>query len=151
MMALNFDKYAAEGNRFLKEYAQEMDLANEQMKSGRILVSTLHALREIISFAESLQLIAQMPMFLKAIYANRWNVKKNRSRVKSVEDFMDLVRILNEPASINDFGYENELLEHYIRTTFLFLRKYISYGEMEDIKSELPKKLKDLINPKILF
>ena len=53
MMALNFDKYAAEGNRFLKEYAQEMDLAKEQMKSGRILVSTLHALREIIAVDSS--------------------------------------------------------------------------------------------------
>jgi len=150
-MALNFDKYAAEGNMFLKEYAQEMDLAKEQMKAGRILASTLHALREIISFTESLQLIAQMPMFLKAVYVNGWNIKKNRPRIKSVEDFMGLVRKYNMPSSIKDFGSEDERLEQYINTTFLFLRKYVSFGEMEDIKSELPKKLKNLIYSKLMF
>lgn len=149
-MAFNFNQFAAEGNKFLEEYTQEMNLGDETKKGGRILAAILYALRDIISTEESLQFIAQLPIFLKAIYVHGWSIKK-RPRIKTMEDFMGLVRKYNEPASINDFGYEDDLLEQYISNTFIFLRKYVSLGEMEDIKSELPKKLKNMITSRIVF
>lgn len=77
-MALNFTQFAAEANTFLKKYAKEMNLANNTDKAGRILSSILHALRDVITTEESLQLISQFPMFLKAVYVNGWTIQKNR-------------------------------------------------------------------------
>jgi uncharacterized protein (DUF2267 family) len=73
-MALNFTQFATEGNTFLKKYAKEMNLANNTDKAGRILSSILHALRDVITTQESLQLISQFPMFLKAVYVNGWTI-----------------------------------------------------------------------------
>jgi len=148
-MALNFNHFAAEANTFLKEYSKEMNLATDAEKAGRILSSILHALREVISVEESIQLIAQFPMFLKAVYVNGWTTHK-RDKVKSMTEFIDLVRKYDGVTSIHDFE-SDEVAENYIDTTFILLRKYISLGELEDIRSELPKDLKSMVYHNILF
>ena len=80
-MALNFNHFAAEAITFLKEYSKEMNLATNTGKAGRILSSILNALRDVISTEESIQLIAQFPMFLKAVYVNGWTThKKEKSK-----------------------------------------------------------------------
>ena len=143
-MALNFNKYATEGNTFLKEYAKEIGLSDNPEKAGRILSAVLHGLRSIISIEESLQLIAQLPMFLKAVYVNGWSSKTKKDKVKDVEGFIDLIRSFDSKTSLYDFE-SDEIAEDYIYNTFLVLRTYVSSGEMEDIRDELPKRLKGLI------
>ncbi|WP_299441387.1 DUF2267 domain-containing protein [uncultured Aquimarina sp.] len=149
-MALNFNRFAVEANTFLKDYAKEMDLIDDQDRAGRILSAVLHGLREIISIEESIQLMAQLPMFLKAVYVNGWSIKRKKTRVKHMEEFIDLVRSFDGVTSVYDFE-SNEIAEHYINTTFFVLRKYISPGEMQDIRDELPKNLKDMIFNNVFF
>ncbi|WP_299215321.1 DUF2267 domain-containing protein [uncultured Aquimarina sp.] len=149
-MALNFNQFAVEANTFLKDYAKEMDLVDDQDRAGRILSAVLHGLREIISIEESVQLMAQLPMFLKAVYVNGWSIKTKKTRVKHMEEFIDLVRSFDGVTSVYDFE-SNEIAEHYINTTFFVLRKYISPGEMQDIRDELPKNLKDMIFNAVFF
>jgi len=150
-MSLNFNQYAAEGNSFIKEYAKEMNLGKNHDKAGRILISILHALRDLISPEESLQFISQFPMFLKAVYVNRWKMRKKHPKVKHMNQFIELIRTIDGGASEIDFE-SDEVAEQYIDSTFIFLRKYISLGEMEDIRSELPKDLKSMIfNNNIMF
>ncbi len=149
-MALNFNQYAKEANTFLKEYAEELNLEDNPDKAARILSSVLHGLREIISIEESLQLLSQLPMFLKAVYVNGWTAKQRKNKIKHMEQFIDLVRSYDGVTSIYDFE-SNEVAEHYIQTTFFVLRKYISPGEMEDIRDELPKNLKNIIFDKSFF
>ncbi len=149
-MALNFNQYATEGNTFLKGYTKKMNVGNDRDKAGRILSSILHALRDIITPQESMQLISQLPMFLKAVYVNGWSIKKN-PRIKHMAEFIDLVRKHDGISAINDFEFSDEIAEQYIRTTFIHLRKYISLGEMEDIRDGLPKDLKGMIYSNIMF
>lgn len=148
-MALNFNQFAAEANTFLKEYSREMNLVTDTEKAGRILSAILHALREVISVEESIQLIAQFPMFLKAVYVNGWTTHK-KEKVKNMTEFIDLCREYSGLTSVHDFE-SDELAENYIDTTFILLRRYISLGELEDIRSELPKDLKSMVYHNIMF
>ncbi|WP_372746588.1 DUF2267 domain-containing protein [Lutibacter sp.] len=148
-MGLNFNQFAKEANSFLKDYAKQLNLKDDIDKSGRILSSILHALRDLISTEESLQLIAQFPMFLKAIYVNGWTLKK-KPKVKNLEAFIDLVRKYDGNTSLHDFE-SDEKAENYIKTTFIALRKYVSLGELEDIRTELPKDLKFIVYQNIMF
>lgn len=150
-MALNFNQYATEGNTFLKDYANEMNMPNDRDKAGRVLTAILHALRDIIPPEESLQFIAQLPMFLKAVYVNGWNIKKKKPKIKHMAEFLDLVRAYDWPAEVNDFEYSDDLAEQYVDVTFIYLRKYVSLGEMEDIRDGLPKDLKRLIYSNLMF
>lgn len=148
-MALNFTKFAAEANSFLKKYTKEMNLVNNTDKAGRILSAILHALRDVITTEESLQLISQFPMFLKAVYVNGWTIQKKR-KIKTMPEFIDLVRKYDGVTSIHDFE-SDEIAENYIDTTFIILRKYISLGELEDLRTILPKNLKSMIYQNIMF
>ncbi|MDH5415548.1 MAG: DUF2267 domain-containing protein [Flavobacteriaceae bacterium] len=148
-MALNFNQFAAEANEFMKDYTKELMLDGDTEKAGRILSSTLHGLREVISFEESLQLMAQFPMFLKAVYVNGWSAPKKK-RVKNINDFIDLVRSFDGAPAMYDFK-SYELSEQYINSTFLLLRRYISSGELEDIRTELPKDLKSILHHRLMI
>jgi uncharacterized protein (DUF2267 family) len=148
-MALNFNQFAAEANTFLKDYAKEMNLKDDVDKAGRILSSILHGLREVISVEESLQLLAQLPMFLKAVYVNGWSSRK-KMKIKNLVDFIDLVREFDGNTSLHDFESDDKA-ENYIKTTFIVLRKYISLGELEDIRTELPKDLKFMVYQSVMF
>jgi uncharacterized protein (DUF2267 family) len=148
-MALNFNQFAVEANEFLKDYTKELCLDGDTEQAGRILSAILHGLREIISKDESLQLIAQFPMFLKAVYVNGWTSHKKR-KVKNMVDFIDLLREFNGATSVHDFK-SNEVAESYIHSTFIMLRRYISLGELEDIRTELPKDLKFMVYDNIMF
>lgn len=149
-MSLNFNQYATEGNTFLKAFSGDLNMENDRDKAGRILSSVLHAFREVIPVEESFQLIAQFPMFLKAVYVNGWTPGKRKERIKNLTDFIDLVRRLDGKTSLNDFG-SDEQAEKYILTTFIALRRYTSQGEMEDIRSGLPKDLKDMVYHQVIF
>ena len=149
-MALNFNQYATEANTFLKDYAKELEMEENPEKAGRILMSILHGLRYMISTEESLQFISQLPMFLKAVYVNGWSIKKEKRKIKDMEDFIFLVRSFDGLTSIHDFE-SDEVAEKYINATFLKLRKYISPGEMDDIKDELPKNLKQMLYDGMFF
>lgn len=150
-MALDFNQYATQGNTFLKDYAKEMNFGEDTEKAGRIFIAIMHALRDIIPPEESLQFIAQLPMFIKAIYVNGWNMTKKKPKVKNMADFLNLVKERDWPVAVNDFGYTNEAAELYVNTTFIYLRKYVSFGELEDIRSGLPKDLKRMIYPDVKF
>jgi uncharacterized protein (DUF2267 family) len=147
-MALNYNQFAVEANTFLRKYTKELNLESTD-QAGRILSSILHGLRDVISIEESLQLIAQFPMFLKAVYVNGWTSHK-KEKIKTLTEFIDVVRKYDGVTSIHDFG-SDELAEKYIDLTFIVLRKYISLGELEDLRSELPKDLKSMVYHNIMF
>jgi len=149
-MALNFNQFAVEANTFLKNYTKELNLDGDTEKAGRILSSILHGLREIISMEESLQLMAQFPMFLKAVYVNGWSSRKKKMKVKNMTEFIDLIREFDGNTSIYDFE-SDEVSESYIISTFILLRQYVSLGELEDIRTELPKDLKSMVYHNIMF
>lgn len=142
-MALNFNQYAAEGNTFMKAYAKELGLTKDLDKAGRILITILHGIRSMISTEESLQLIAQLPMFLKAIYVNGWAIKTKKEKIKSMEDFIDHLRTISKKTSLVDFD-SNEIAEEDVFSTFNMLRNYVSSGQMDDVIGQLPKQLKRL-------
>lgn len=55
--------------------------------AARIIRSVLHALRNRLSHQESFQLIAQLPMALKAVYVDGWKIKKEFQRISHLNEF----------------------------------------------------------------
>jgi uncharacterized protein (DUF2267 family) len=150
-MASNFDQYAHEGNTFAKEYAKHMAFGNDTDKAVRVFSAIMHALRDIIPINESLQLIAQFPMFLKALYVNGWTSRRAPTDIRRTEDFLELVRKNGGVSAPSDFGEDDDRVEQYVQLTFIYLRKYVSLGEMEDVRDTLPKDLKHMIYSNLMF
>ena len=149
-MALDFNKFATDGNQFISALAKELGYPKNTDKAGRVLQSILHAVRNQMTVEESVQIIAQLPMFLKAVYVKNWSLKGKPTRVKHFDDFVMEVREISGEVSGSDFPKDDDV-ETAFSVVFMMLRKYISLGELEDIKALLPKELKPLLNNSLML
>jgi uncharacterized protein (DUF2267 family) len=142
-MALNFDKYAQEGNSFIKSLAKELGHPEEIARTGIILRAVLHTLRDRITIGESLNLISQLPFFLKALYVENWEYREKPLALKTKIDFYTEIENHQDLYGEKQFSWNISTAE-IVRIVISALEKYISKGEIENIISQLPKALKEL-------
>lgn len=147
-MALNFDKYAHEGHSFMNELARNLGHPEEISRAGIILRAVLHTLREKISIGESLNLVAQLPMFLKGIYVDKWEYIEKPAGLKTREEFISEVERRSELTDEQRSSW-NISTEDIIGIVFNTLTRYISDGEAEDIMTQLPKEIKELFRQNV--
>lgn len=141
-MSLDFEKYAAKGNEIVNMLSNELNISHDS--AGRILRSTLHALRNRISLNESFDVLAQLPMALKAVYVDGWNPNNSFERLKHINEFLDEIRKEDGLTAAFDFGNDHKM-KNIIGIVFKTLHYYISKGEMDDILNSLPQEIKEFI------
>jgi uncharacterized protein (DUF2267 family) len=145
-MATPFDKYATHGNEFLSQLADELYMPNEKERVLHILKAVLHGLRNRISPEESSQFISQLPMMVKAVYVDGWQIGKHQKRVSTFEDFV--VEVFDLGGGFKGLAFsEHQNVIRGIQAVFNVLKKHISEGEFNDVLASMPIKLRsDLLD-----
>ncbi len=142
---MNFEKYIEKGNLFLKELAEELGIPEDKERAGRILRTVLHTLRKRLTLEESFDLLSQLPMCIKAVYVDGWKPSPFPDKtIKTLEDFINDVLEEDRRSAGKDFGNE-EHAKRVIRAVFKVIKRHVSDGEIKDIKGNLPKSLKMLL------
>ena len=139
---MKYEHYAQEAHRFVKEVAVELGDVTNIDQADRIMVSVLHALRDILTPEESLHLISQLPMMLKAVYVNGWRLH-TKNRIRSTDEFIECLMLKNPRTAPQDFGNDEKALER-TKAVFKVLRNHVAIGEVKDIVSQLPAELTEL-------
>ncbi len=142
-MALNFDKFAQEGNHFVNELARSLGHPEETGRTSIVLRAVLHSLRERITISESLHLLSQLPMFLKGVYVDNWKYREKPLDLNTREEFAGEVEKHQDQYGEREFSWDMST-EKIIQTVISALNKYVSKGEFEDIIAQLPEDLKGL-------
>ena len=142
-MACNFNKHAQKGNEFVSEVARELGIPEDKDKALRILKAVLHTLRDKITPEESLQLIAQLPLFIKAIYVDGWRISGKHEKMRQKNDFLEAV-ISNGGVAGNDDFQTLDIAESAVRDVFHILQQHVSEGEIIDVIKILPIDLRQL-------
>ena len=137
-MSIDFKKYARKGNEFLNRLAIRLGDPENKDRAGRILRAVLHTIRDHITTEESVQLLAQLPMALKAIYVDGWKISHHHSRVHTLESFMAEVINHEGVGSWRDFSSPEEITQA-VKAVWETLNDYVSSGELEDVAGELAK------------
>ncbi|MBV6440922.1 MAG: DUF2267 domain-containing protein [Haliscomenobacteraceae bacterium CHB4] len=143
-MALHFSKYVQDGEQFIKEVAVAAGDPADVGKASRMLRAVLHAFRNRLTPSESLQLISQFPMLIKAIYVDGWRISDEAKRLRTWGDFLEAVREEGGRATLNDFVTDREV-EHAIHAVFKVVKSHVSAGEIRDIAATLPEELRPLL------
>ncbi len=141
-MSLDFEKYAAKGNEFVHLVADELLVPSD--KAGRIIRAVLHALRNRLNHEESFQLLGQLPMALKGVYADGWKFERKYNRISKLNNFLDEIRQEDGGLAGYDFG-NNTKAKLAASAVFKALNHYVSEGEMNDITDVMPAELKKFI------
>lgn len=141
-MAINFEQYAQKGNQFLNELAAELGNSSKE-QAGRLTRAVFRTLRDVLTINESFQLISQLPMALKSVYVDGWDINI-RKALRTEKDFLNNVAGEEGPTAWEDFSDMNDIRRAVV-ATFRVMRNYVSEGEFNDIESELPAQLKKMV------
>lgn len=147
-MALNFEKFAQEGNLFVKNLAKSLGHPDETGRTGIILRAVLHTIRDRITISESLNMLSQLPMFIKAVYADSWKYREKPLSMRTVEDFTNEVEKHQQQYGEYEFNWK-ESTEDIVKTVIKELGTYITKGEFEDIMAQLPEELEKMFRESI--
>jgi uncharacterized protein (DUF2267 family) len=136
---MKYEQYAYEAREFANEVASELGDPADIEQADRIMTVVLHALRDMLTPEESLHLISQLPMLLKAVYVNGWRLGK-KDRIRSLDEFIECLLLQNPKTAPRDFGNDEKAIER-AKAVFKVLRNHIAIGEVKDIVAQLPSEL----------
>jgi uncharacterized protein (DUF2267 family) len=144
-MSINIGKYIDETNRFLHQLATELGNPNDIDHAGGVTVAVLHTLRERISIEESMHLISQLPILLKGIYVDGWDISREMSQADTLDEFLDEIRQHALKTQAIDFGNQQQAVEN-VRAVLRVMQSYVSSGELQHIKEQLPGSIASLFD-----
>ena len=139
-MALHFDKYAKEGNEFVNNLSTELGHPEEIGRTGIILRAVLHTLRDRLTVSESLDLLAQLPMFLKAVYVENWKYMEKPTQIATLDEFTEEVKKHQDQYGEDEFNW-NKSTKDIVAIVLNELSTYVTEGESEHILAQLPKEI----------
>lgn len=143
---MNFEKYAASGNFFLHEISAELANNGDTGQAYRVARAVFRTLRIMLLPGESAHIIAQLPVMLKAVYVDGWNLQQAAVLPANVHEFVEYIIAQDGKSAGVDFAY-NDLIPHYIRAVFKVMFNYISAGEMIHIINQLPGDIAVFVQP----
>jgi uncharacterized protein (DUF2267 family) len=123
-------------NVWLSDLMKELDWEDHE-RAYHALRAVLHALRDRLSVQEATDLAAQLPMLVRGFYFEGWKPSGKPLRERSQEQFL---------AHIRD-AFQNDILvdpEKIARAVFKVLVKHVTSGEIDDVKVNLPRKIREL-------
>ncbi len=147
-MALEFNKYAQEGNEFVNRLAHHLGHPKDLSRTGIILRAVLHTLRDRLTISEAMDILAQLPMFLKAVYADNWKYSEKPIPVNTVQEFLNEIKKHQDQYGESEFNWP-EHTDEIVATVFRELRSFISEGESNHIIAQLPKELEEFYSESI--
>ncbi len=144
---LDFEKHAAIANQFVRLVSEELQVSRDM--AGKIIRAVFHALRNRISHEESFELMAQLPMALKGVYADGWKFSKDYLHINEVNDFIDEIKQEDGGLSGYDFSDPSKAGTAIV-IVFKALNYLVSEEEMNDIISVMSPALQIFIKDKLV-
>jgi uncharacterized protein (DUF2267 family) len=120
-MATRSEEYVFKAKEFVNLVAKELQSPDDVQHASDVTLSSFGTLRELLSPEESLHLIAQLPLYVKAAYVNGWHLDEEGKSLSKKST-------LPAPSDFHAF--------------LSVLGKYISEGEMHHVITQLPEEFK---------
>ncbi len=137
-----FDNYAAEGNRFLHAVAYELNC--NTARAARATRSVLHALRDRLPSDEAIQFAQGLPMALKGIYIDQYDISDTPVVIRTPKKFLDFIFFKAGKSANTDFPDRKSMLEA-LRGVFFVLENHLDPGQISHVKKILNKDIVELI------
>jgi uncharacterized protein (DUF2267 family) len=144
MRSMNFEKYAEEGNRFVNEVAFELGTRNRD-KAARILRAVLHAVRDRLPAHDAVQFAQGLPMALKGIFIDQYDISDAPVVIRNKEDFIDFIVEKDKFAAAEDFPHPDDVVWG-LKAVFRVFEYHMDPGQVSHIKKLLHSEIVDLID-----
>jgi uncharacterized protein (DUF2267 family) len=137
-MLYPFDKQYDEAARFVKSVAKRLGTPRDLEHAVRVLRSVFGVLRRRIVPDESLQLVSKLPLMVKGIYVDGWNICEPLSEAHTLDEFLVEIRSHSQGRAHLDFS-NVELAKKKIIAVFNVLKQFVYGGELADILEDVSR------------
>ncbi|MGF1582892.1 MAG: DUF2267 domain-containing protein [Gemmataceae bacterium] len=132
----SFDSTIQTTNTWLHEIMEEMGW-EDRHRAYHALRAVLHALRDQFPVTEAVALGAQLPLLVRGIYYDGWQVNKVPLRERKIEAFLAHVG--------QSYEHDPDIdLERVTKVVFRVLANHVDRGEVEGIRRILAQDLRTL-------
>jgi uncharacterized protein (DUF2267 family) len=133
-----FETSMEKTNLILKDIERAYDWPTDRRHQSFLALRTvLHLLRDRLPVAEAAQFGAQLPTILRGVYYDGWNPNQVPVRLNR-DDFLYQVR--------QDFPFDVDGgTENLVRTVLDALRRHITEGEWNDVRSNMPQEYRTFV------
>lgn len=135
----NLDSAIQKFNLWLKELDEKFHW-DDRHKTYKALQVTLHAIRDHLTINQSAHFSAQLPMVARGIYYDGWVPARVPVKERRLQQFYDRIRDNFDRAPGGDMLDP----EWIVTSVFELLNEHVSPGEIDDIRSELPKAIRNI-------
>lgn len=143
---VSFDKFAKEAHDYLNELARELEHPEEKDRVLKIWRAVMHTIRDRIHFGESFQVMDPLPMIFKGIYVEGWKFSEKPPKdFNSIEEMKDEVKKIQARYGEVDFPWKKST-EEIISITLNSLERFMGKDQLQHIKDQLPKEVKELVS-----
>ncbi len=139
-----FDKHCQEANRFIKDLSLQLGTPDDFDHAVRVLRCIFTALRRRIVPGESLHLVSQLPLVLKGMYVDGWDINEPLSEAQTFDEFLFDIRNNTERRANIDFA-NDELARKKITAVFTALKQFVSKGQPDHIRDEFPEEIAEIV------
>ena len=124
-------------DEWLTEISEHLGWTDKR-KAYHALRAVLHVLRDRLSPNEAAEFAAQMPLLVRGIYYEGWTPRERPERMRHGDEFISSV--------LDRMDWDTSAMEgsEVVNAVFSVMADHISEGEVEDVKSVLPREIKDL-------
>jgi uncharacterized protein (DUF2267 family) len=135
----SFDTTVDKTNHVLRQIEQTYGWPKERRnQSYNALRGVLHALRDRLTVEETAHFAAQLPMLIRGLYYDGWEPSRVPKKMHR-DDFLNQIRREMPPYDIHGG------IDGLVHTVAQALRLYITDGEWENIKAQMPADLADML------
>lgn len=145
-MATPFELHASKGNEVLHQITEQLKVSRD--KAFQIVRAVLHTTRSHITIGESLQIIAQLPMALKGLYADQWDYKKEPVLLGNLDQFLAETSCYDKELTQYDLATRERTCKA-VRAVYIGLEAYLPYYKFQEIMSAVPEVVREFIQNNI--
>ncbi len=139
----NLGKYVEAGNRFINEVCSELGIEDGQ-QALRITRAVLHAVRDRLLPDDAVQFAQGLPMMIKGIYFDQYDLSKTPVRIRDAEEFLSFVREKDRFGAVEDFRSPKDVVIA-MQAVFRVLENNMEYRQVEQVKDELPAEVQAML------
>jgi uncharacterized protein (DUF2267 family) len=140
--ALNFEKYASEGNQFINDVANKLKC--DRNTAGRVTRAVLQALRDRLPVNDAIEFAQGLPMALKGLFIDQYDASRTPVLIRHGNDFINFIRLKNRFSAIADFHSPYDVIKA-LQAVFYVLEMHMDHGQVQQIKRMLPFEIVNLI------
>jgi uncharacterized protein (DUF2267 family) len=141
--ALNLEEFASVGNRFIKDIMNELHV--NRNSAARIIKAVLHAVRDRLPPDDAIQFAQGLPMVLKAVFIDQYDISQTPVVIRHGEDFLDFIYSKDPMAADIDFPDQHSIQEA-LNGVFTVLYDYMDPGQIDSIKYLMGDEIVELID-----